>query len=128
MPIFVETEESKTPAWEGDVDKAVAEHHTKIAELDMELKILRELVDDDVTTIKNNVNLLGGRAGACVQADGYDRIHRIAVGPPAAPIRWKTKCGWAFASSSYQVVEYVDESRCGTCFRTQESRRSAIGK
>ena len=79
--------------------------------------MLRELVDDDISAIKNNLAKLTASKDAFVQADDYDRRHLVTVGPPAAPIKWRTHCGWRFAASRYQVVDDVIAERCGLCFR-----------
>ena len=97
-------------AIKGDVDEA-------IHDLRFELEILRELVADDMATISQE--LADAKLFApYVQRVGRVRVHVVASRDPAAPVRWRTLCGWAFANSRFCFKPNPDGSvPCKRCFR-----------
>ena len=88
-----------------------------MADIKLELSILRQLVDDDMRAVQRNVKELTATADAHLKFDGYDNVHLVTVGPPAAPVRWKTKCGKRFAATAYSIVSTHDGNTCDRCLR-----------
>ena len=99
---------------------AIERLNDDVADLSLELGLLRTLVADDVDAIKIKLGKLTMEGDWGIES-GKGRVHRVCIGPPAAPVRWKTPCGWAFASSYYEVVRADGHpSRRGDCCRQQD--------
>ena len=109
----------KTPGNTNDAKQSILQKVTddamdRIRNLELEIAILRELVDDDVKRISDSVDQL--TAFGVIRIAGYVKSHKVIVGPPAAPVKWKTRCGKRFAGLEYATLTDPGEVRCGRCF------------
>ena len=100
-----------------NADEAMKRIQDDCVDIRTELAILRDLLDADITDINAKVAKLCMTEQWLVVSD-KGLAHKVLIGPPAAPIKWKCDCGWRFASSIYQVVDAAQHrgTRCGTYF------------
>ena len=100
-----------------NADEAMKRIQDDCVDIRNELAILRDLLDADISDINAKVAKLCMSEQWLVVSD-KGLAHKVLIGPPAAPIKWKCECGWRFASSVYQVVDAAQYrgTRCGTCF------------
>ena len=77
------------------------------------------LIPDDMAKVAKQVRVLS--AGICpyVHRTRNQRSHLVRVGPPRAPSTWRTHCGWAFASTMFELTATPLGSKCRRCFKPQ---------
>ena len=102
--------------------EAVAKHtelQSSMRSLDFELSLLRRLVSDDVQDMSARIKDIEVTKTTCVGPRAGGKLHRVKIGAPAPPVRWRCVCPWFFAATDYVVVHNPDEwpNKCQRCFR-----------
>ena len=94
--------------------KSTNETMARVGNLEFEIAIRRELVDDDVKRITDSVDQIISHG--TIRISGYIKSHKVVIGPPATPVKWKTRCGKRVAGLEYATLTDLGNVRRGQCF------------
>ena len=118
--------ESKLDVIKEQARKEADEIQLKMSNLDFEISVLRELVADDVQTISNRMGDLELLSLRTVKVGAGELVHKVRIGTPAPPIKWRTFCGKYFAHADYQLVD--SEVSCKACHRSAAKNRPRLAR
>ena len=100
-------------------------------EVDGDFAIFKQLVADDIAELQAKIAVFPRFCESHIRRSPRRRWHKVATGPSLGPLSWRTRCGWAFASSAYEVAQVNPPTTgvlCRRCFGLageQESTESS---
>ena len=110
--------DSKIDILESKLDEEITEVDSKMRNLSFEIGLLRELVDDDIQAIRARITKIEVARNTFIKLATGAKLHVVSIGVPAAPIKWRTRCGERFAHASFEVFGKSEgHDLCTRCFR-----------
>ena len=110
------------PTVPGASGLALAALEERLNDTAADLGMLRSMVSDDIDGIKKLLGHLHVAAKVYVKMPEGRKWHDVAVGFPAPPSEWKTRCGQSFFGAGMTSSEVWHEPMCKACLRLRSKQ------